>query len=61
MAWEQLTGMIQEAADWVRAKESEPPAQCPYDQQPLAAGPDGTLFCPWQGDYVWPEDGRVEI
>ncbi len=60
-SWDTLTGMIQEAADWVRSKVSEPPQQCPYDQTPLVGGPDGTLFCPWDGDYIWPDDGRIEL
>lgn len=61
MAWETLLGIIQEARDWERDKQSEPPQQCPYDYTALVAGPNGSLICPWAGDYTWPEDGRIEI
>lgn len=60
-SWGPLLDMAQEAADWVRAKQQEPPAMCPNDFTPLAGGPDGTLYCPWVGDYVWPGDGRQDL
>lgn len=55
MAWEQLTAMLQEAADIDQKDRSTPPTSCPNDYQALREGPGGKLYCPWDG-LVWPND-----
>jgi hypothetical protein len=57
VAWEQLLAIQQEAADLAQAELSAPPQACPNDGEPLREGPDGVLFCPYDG-YQWPRDGR---
>jgi hypothetical protein len=54
MAWEQLLSIAREAAEEARAERASPPAACPNDGEPLEAGPDGVLFCPFDG---WRPDG----
>ena len=58
MAWEQLTAMIQEARDIDRQDQSTPPTSCPNDYTALREGPDGKLYCPWDG-LVWPDDASA--
>lgn len=57
MSWEQLLSIAQEAADLKRDELSRPPVACPNDGEPLLQGPDGTLFCKYDG-YQFPRDGR---
>lgn len=54
MAWEQLLSIAREAADELRAERSAPPQACPNDGEPLLPGPQGGLFCKFDG-YRWPE------
>lgn len=49
MSWWTLVGIIQEARDIDAQAASTPPVECPNDYTPLKAGPDGKLFCPWDG------------
>lgn len=58
MAWEQLTGMIREALDIDQKDRSTPPTSCPNDYTALVAGPDGTMFCPWDG-LQFPRDASA--
>lgn len=60
MAWTQLLGILQEARDLDQAHQSRIPTTCPYDDTPLKPTQDGKLFCPWAGDYTWPDDGLVD-
>jgi hypothetical protein len=53
MSWLQLLSIKRAAAEEVRAERSQPPQACPHDGEPLQAGPDGTLHCPFDG-YRWP-------
>lgn len=55
MAWEQLQAMVQEARDIDQQDRSTPPTSCPNDYTALREGPDGKLYCPWDG-LVWPDD-----
>lgn len=48
-SWYQLLDILREAEDIARAEASRPPAACPNDGEPLAAGPDGRLFCVFDG------------
>lgn len=50
MAWEQLLDLAREA----RAEQQRDPVACPNDGEPLSQGPDGQLFCRWDG---WRPDG----
>lgn len=59
MPWQQLVGIIDEARDLDKANLVKTPVVCPYDYTALKSAPDGTLFCPWAGDYTWPDDGVV--
>lgn len=49
MSWEQLTDIIREAAIEEREESLLPPEACPNDGEPLQTGPDGRLFCPYDG------------
>ncbi len=57
MSWEQLLSILHEGVDTVRAEKSAPPQACPNDGEPLRSGPNGELFCPYDG-YQYPRDGR---
>jgi len=58
MAWEQLQAMLQEARDIDQRDRSTPPTSCPNDSTALREGPNGTLYCPWDG-LVWPDDASA--
>lgn len=58
MSWEQLLSIAAEAADERRAEASAPPEACPLDGEPLQPGPNGGLYCPFDG-YRWPEGSAV--
>lgn len=60
MSWQQLLDILNEARDIDRKAESEVPTVCPYDYTTLQSTPDGKLYCPWAGDYLWPDDGHVD-
>ena len=49
MAWEELISIYREAADEIRAEKTQPPQACPNDGEPLTTGPDGQLFCKFDG------------
>lgn len=55
MAWETLLGILEEARQLEREAAAKVPVECPNDFTPLEAGPDGTLFCRWDG-WVYPRD-----
>lgn len=55
MAWDQLTSMLAEARDIERADRAGRPTSCVNDGTPLREGPDGGLYCPYDG-LVWPDD-----
>ncbi|MGE5829605.1 MAG: hypothetical protein ACM30G_14790 [Micromonosporaceae bacterium] len=54
MSWQQLLDILHEAADQSRQEKTQPPVACPNDGEPLVTGPDGKLFCPFDG---WTDDG----
>ena len=58
MAWEQLTAMVQEAWDIDQQDRTTPPTSCPNDHVPLREGPEGKLYCPFDGT-VWPDDASA--
>jgi len=51
-----LIGIYKEAQDLQQEFDSQPPLCCPNDAQPLDKGPNGILFCKWDG-WVY-EGGR---
>jgi len=54
MPWQQLIDIRAEQVAAVLADQAAPPQACPNDGEPLRAGPDGGLFCPFDG-WKWPE------
>jgi len=57
VGWEQLLTIRREQVETARAELAAPPQACPNDGEPLRAGPNGELFCPFDG-YQYPRDGR---
>lgn len=49
MSWEQLRDIASEAAAERDTRRNTPPQACPNDGEPLVEGPDGTLFCRFDG------------
>lgn len=58
MAWETLLGIVEEAKQQDREDETGTPTSCPNDHTALRQGPDGKLYCPWDG-LVWPDDASA--
>ena len=56
MSWEQLVNMRREAAAEREAERTARPVACPNDGEPLREGPDGRLYCPFDG---WNEREHV--
>jgi hypothetical protein len=52
MSWEQLLAIKQEAEQEAELRASQPPQACPNDGEPLREGPDGVLFCRFDG-WKW--------
>ena len=53
MPWEQVTSILQEARNIAEEERTKRPQACPNDGEPLSTGPDGKLFCKFDG---WKED-----
>lgn len=49
MGWGQLLSIYAEAAADRAAEQAAPPEACPNDGEPLRTGPDGGLYCPFDG------------
>lgn len=58
MSWEQLQSIVAEAVGYAHQELADPPTACPFDGEPLDAGPNGSLFCPL-GNYSWPQQRRI--
>lgn len=56
MSWEQFIDIGREAARDRAAERDRTPVACPNDGTPLEAGPDGALFCRFDG---WRPDGAL--
>lgn len=54
MSWYQLLSIIRLNDDERRAWRNAAPEACPKDGTPLKTGPNGELFCPFDG---WTWDG----
>lgn len=55
MSWESLISIYREAVATREAHDTETPAACPNDGEPLAPDADGKLTCRFDG---WQWDGR---
>jgi hypothetical protein len=55
-SWYQLLDIIKEDAQEQAYWESQPPMACPNDGEPLVTGPDGQLFCKFDGYRPQPGD-----
>lgn len=49
MSWEQLLSIYKQQAEDVRDEATKVPTACPNDGQPLQTGPNGELFCDFDG------------
>lgn len=49
MSWYGLLDILREAAQMARDDETREPESCPNDGTPLQTGPDGLLFCRFDG------------
>lgn len=49
MSWLQLLDIKRRAESEALAEASNPPVACPNDGEPLKTGPDGQLYCPFDG------------
>lgn len=49
MGWEQLRAVGKEAAELRDEDNRRRPTACPNDGEPLREGPDGQLFCIFDG------------
>lgn len=49
MSFEQLWAIANEVATIREAERARPLMACPNDGEPLKQGPDGTLYCPFDG------------
>lgn len=47
--WWKLYDIYQEASAWMAEDLATPPVACPNDGEPLLAGPQGQLYCPFDG------------
>ena len=47
--WYGLLGIYQEAADIILSGADIEAQVCPNDGEPLRTGPDGALYCPFDG------------
>ena len=55
MAWQQLIAMIEEGRQLDIEAATKVPVECPNDYTTLLEGPNGGLFCPWDG-WKYPQD-----
>lgn len=53
-SWYELVSILEEAAAEQRWQQQRIPSACPNDGEPLRSGPDGGLYCPYDG---WRWDG----
>jgi hypothetical protein len=52
--WETYGDALKFNADQARYEQTRVPVDCPNDLEPLIAGPNGSLRCPFDG-WSWPE------
>lgn len=49
MAWQQFIDIYREGLDFARDEVVRRRQACPVDGEPLREGPDGRLYCPFDG------------
>ena len=49
MSWQQALDIRREAREQARLERSQPRLACPNDGEPLTTGPDGRVYCPFDG------------
>lgn len=54
MSWEQVQAIVAAARQEWEQNRKGPPAACPLCGTPLSSGPEGELFCVFEG---WTWDG----
>ena len=54
--WEKLLSIIEEGRAEFEAEHNSPPVACPNDGELLQTGPDGELYCPFDG---WRPEGSA--
>lgn len=54
MAWDTLLSIYQDATARLLDERARRPEACPNDGEPLRTGPDGVLWCPYDG---WRDEG----
>lgn len=54
MSWYDLRDILDEAVQLAQDEQQRGPIACPNDGEPLLTGPDGQLYCRWDG---WRPDG----
>ena len=55
--WYGILAILQLQRDTVKQYRQQQPAACPHDGTPLRSGPNGELYCPFDG---WQWDGSPE-
>lgn len=53
MSWETLKSILDENREIIRDENTKPPEACPICGTPLAAGPEGGLYCPFDDHYFY--------
>lgn len=49
MGWNSWLQILKQQREEARIEASRIPVACPNDGTPLREGPQGQLFCPWDG------------
>jgi hypothetical protein len=47
--WQDLLAILKQGAEERAAERAQGPLACPNDGEPLTSGPDGRLFCRFDG------------
>lgn len=55
MTWQQLIEIERRANADAAVEAATPPKDCEVCGHRLAAGEGGTLYCPFNDHYTWPE------
>jgi hypothetical protein len=58
MGWYQLVGLMREAKTIEERDRTTPPTSCAQCYTALRGGPEGQLYCPWDG-LIWPDDASA--
>lgn len=56
--WWKLVSIVDEARDIDEQDRDNQPSSCVQCYTPLLQGPEGKLYCPWDG-LIWPDDAQA--